>query len=290
MNALITRLRGFFKPRLSILGEMISPLQWLANRRAKVFIISYPKTGRTWLRMLLKSALEEYTGIKASDPLELHELSNADPRIPRLRVIHDDEPHWKTPKQLRRNKAKYKNKKVILLIRDPRDTMVSLYLQMTKRWRVFLPEWKTREAYIWQERGALQSMIAYYNIWAQSRHLPGGLLLIRYEDIHANTATVLKKILAFMGINDISDAAIAKAIEQNQIEHIRAREQAGEFKTKRLQPGIQGDAESLKARKGKVGGWREYLSDSEGQKIAAYAAANLDPWYGYSVIDTSGTT
>jgi thioesterase domain-containing protein len=132
-------------------------------------------------------------------------------------------------------------------------------------------------------------MVAYYNIWAESRGLPGNLLLLRYEDVHADTAAALKKMLAFIGIGDMSDAAIAKAIEQNKIERVRAREQAGEFATKRLQPGIKGDPESLKARKGKVGGWREYISDAEGAKIAAYAAKHLDPWYGYGALSANGT-
>lgn len=287
MSTISTRIRGIFKGRLSVIGETISPLQWVQNRRAQVFIVSYPKTGRTWVRMLLKTALENYTGVKATDPLEFHELSDADARVPRIRVIHDDEPHWKVPSQLRRNKAKYGGKKVVLLIRDPRDTMVSLYLQMTKRWRVFLPEWKSIDTFIWQDRGALKSMVAYYNIWAESRNLPGDLMLIRYEDIHADPKTVLRQLLAFIGIGAVDDRLIADAVEQNRIDRVREREAAGEFETKRLQPGIAGDPESLKARKGKVGGWSEYISDAEAARIADYAAQYLDPWFGYGGIGSA---
>lgn len=278
---MVTRLRGVWKPRLSILGEMISPWQHWQNYRAAAFIISYPKTGRTWLRMLIKSALEIHTGITCSDPLETHEISDRDPRVPRLRVIHDDEPHWKRPDQLRRNKSKYRNKRVVLLVRDPRDTMVSLYLQMTKRWKVFKPEWKDIDTFIWQERGALRSMIAYYNIWAQSRSLPGALMLVRYEDIHADPPATLDRVLTFLGVTGVHVETLHAAVEANTIARVRAKEQAGVFASKRLRPGIAGDPESFKARRGEVGGYLQYLTHEQAARIAAYTTSHLDPWYGY---------
>jgi hypothetical protein len=41
------------------------------------------------------------------------------------------------------------------------------------------------------------------------------------------------------------------------------------------------DPESFKMRRGKVGGYRKYLS--EGQQYAANAPAELDPRFGYSL-------
>ena len=48
-----------------------------------------------------------------------------------------------------------------------------------------------------------------------------------------------------------------------------------------LHPGDVRDPESFKVRRGKVGGYREYLS-LEDQKYAADALMKLDPRFGYN--------
>jgi len=58
-------------------------------------------------------------------------------------------------------------------------------------------------------------------------------------------------------------------------------EAAGAFDSKILHPGDVRDPESFKVRRGKVGGYREYLS-VEDQQYAANALAELDPRFGYS--------
>ena len=276
------RIRGIFKGRLSILGEYISPPRVLERMRSDLYIISYPKTGRTWLRMLMKQALHQHLGIPIKDPLEFHELTNYDNRLPRISVAHDDEPHWKKPSELTTNKKRwYRNKKVILVIRDPRDTMVSLYIQMTRRWKVFTPSDKSMNDYIWQERGALKTMIRYYNIWAENKEIPADLLLVKYEDLHERPLQCLRKCIEFLGIYDISDETLMSAIEENKLEKLKKREASGEFTSKRLRPGFKGDPESMKMRKGKIGGYEDYLTPKQGDAVLEYTSQNLDPWYGY---------
>lgn len=273
--------RAFFHSRLLILGEYIGP-RALRRRRAGLFMISYPKTGRTWLRMMLNSALHQHLDVPRTDPLEFDDLTRADPRIPRILVAHEDEPHWKKPEQLTIDKRRwYKGKRVILVIRDPRDTMVSMYLQMSRRFGVFVESEKSMHEFIWQQRGALKSMIRYYNIWADNRHVPDDLLLVRYEDMRRDPAGQLQRALQFVGVADVAEGAIKAAIEENRIERVRAREQAHEYATHRLRPGIQGDPESFKARRGKVGGYRDYLDRADIEAISRVIHDQLDRWYGY---------
>ena len=284
-QSLMFTLRGAFKGKLSILGEHISPPRVIERLRSDLYLVSYPKTGRTWLRMLMKTALHKHLGVPVKDPLEFHELTEKDERIPRISVVHDDEPHWKKTHELTSDKSKwYRNKKVILLIRDPRDTMVSLYIQMTKRWKVFTESEKTINEFIWQETGALKSMIEYYNIWAQNRDIPKDLLMIRYEDIHSQTLQKLRESIEFLGVNDTPNDTLNEAIEFNRLEKLKKREASGEFNTKRLKPGSKDDPESMKVRKGKVGGYQEYLSYDEACKIRDYTYEHLDPWYGYKAL------
>jgi hypothetical protein len=48
-----------------------------------------------------------------------------------------------------------------------------------------------------------------------------------------------------------------------------------------LHPGDVRDPESFKVRRGKVGGYREYLS-AEDQQFAEAALTKLDPRFGYT--------
>jgi hypothetical protein len=64
-------------------------------------------------------------------------------------------------------------------------------------------------------------------------------------------------------------------------------EAAGAFDSKILRPGDVRDPESFKVRRGKIGGYREYLS-SDDQAYAADAMAKLDPRFGYDPHQDSG--
>jgi hypothetical protein len=58
-------------------------------------------------------------------------------------------------------------------------------------------------------------------------------------------------------------------------------EAAGAFDSKILHPGDVRDPESFKVRRGKIGGYCEYLS-AEDQKYAADELMKLDPRFGYN--------
>ena len=72
-----------------------------------------------------------------------------------------------------------------------------------------------------------------------------------------------------------------EALEFSRFENMQKLEAAGVFDSKILHPGDVRDPESFKVRRGKVGGYREYLSD-EDLKYAADALRKLDPQFSYN--------
>lgn len=198
--------------------------------------------------------------------------------MPRIRAHNDDEPHWKTPAQLDTDKAHFRNHKVILLVRDPRDTVVSLWFQKTKRWRTYE---RSLHEFVREPSGSVQTMIAFYNIWAKQRQDAGAVLLVRYEDIHEDPAGTLRRMLDFAGLEAVSDEVVAQSVEAAAFDRMRKREAKAEWKTSRLRPGDPEDRESFKARRGKVGGYHDYLSEEDVAWLTALVETELDPWYGY---------
>jgi hypothetical protein len=72
-----------------------------------------------------------------------------------------------------------------------------------------------------------------------------------------------------------------EALEFSRFENMQKLEAAGAFDSNILHPGDVRDPESFKVRRGKVGGYREYLSFGD-QKYAADELMKLDPRFGYN--------
>ena len=273
--------RSAVHPVTSRFVERWSPYRYHLNRRAEAFMLWFPKCGGTWAKLQLHTALTRHFGVEGAPPLELELLKDYDARIPRIRPFHDDAPHWKRPDQLREHKRRYRGRKVMLLVRDPRDAIVSLHLQVTRRWKVD-PE-MTLDDFVWNPRGSFQTMIRYYNIWAQQRDVPSEILLMRYEDMRAEPERAVRSMLDFIGVPEVSDEIIREAVEYNRIDKLRQREAAGQYDTRRLQPGDPSDPDSFKARKGEVGGFRSVLRPEDIERMTRIIEEELDPWYGYPI-------
>src|SRR5688572_14287085 len=134
---------------MTILQNLISPLPrsirrliyragyYIENRMhpsTDIYIISYPKTGRTWLRVLIGKAISEHAKLNENLILKTPKLTAA-VGLPITRFTHDDASlnaaqHYNT---LETDKSRFRNQKIIFLARDPRDTIVSCYFQATKR-------------------------------------------------------------------------------------------------------------------------------------------------------------
>lgn len=271
------RARHFYKA-LNIYKLRWSPFERRAHRQTDVYMLWFPKTGGTWVRLLINGALQRHTGITPEVPLDFEAFERADPPVPRIRAHNDDEPHWKTPAQLETDKKHFRNHKVILLVRDPRDTVVSLWFQKTKRWRTYE---RSLHEFVREPSGSVQTMIAFYNVWAKRRDDAGEVLLVRYEDIHEDPVGTLRRMLDFAGLDAVSDEVVAQSVEAADFDRMRKREAKAEWKTSRLRPGDPEDRESFKARRGKVGGYHDYLSAEDVAWVTDLIERELDPWYGY---------
>ena len=161
-------------------------LQYCRFLETDAFLISYPKCGRTWLRIMLGWYVG---GLDAPNPLEVYRLSCMLPGYRRLEVSHDDYPHWKTADRLFTDKEAYRNKIVLFLVRNPRDVLVSNYFQFTRRKDMELAKVNfsgTISDFIRNPVGGIAGLVGFYNIWAANRQVPARFELLTYEDLSAS--------------------------------------------------------------------------------------------------------
>lgn len=251
-----------------------------AKNKSEFLLISYPKCGRTWLRLMLGRIFQTHFGLTDANLLELDELGQLNPNIPKIWVSHDDKPQWKKPEELVTSKEEYKDKKVIFLVRDPRDVVVSNYFQKTKRREAYNG---SLSEYIYEPLGSFETILKFYNIWAENRTVPQKFLLVRYEDIHNHSQSELGRILEFLGLSGVTEQIIRETIEYASFENMRKMEVENTFDSPRLNPLNPTDPTSYKTREGKVGGFVDHLSREEIEYLNRRMKESLSDFYGYSI-------
>lgn len=251
--------------------------QWMIDRYQRwttdVYVVSFPKSGRTWLRTILGTVFQLRFGTKGVDPSSIHHMWKQDRRIPRFTFTHDMNAHLVSPAQVHWNGDLYSGKKTILLVRDPRDTIVSLYFEMTKRAHAYEG---TIGSFIRQDVGGIASLVAFLNDWCRNRNRLSLSHLICYEDIHALPLSTIAAALEFSGIAGTPDALIQEAIDRCSFGAMRRMELSGAVPHVRLRPGDVSDPESYKVRRGKVGGYVDSLSSADCAFLDRYIYDHLD--------------
>jgi hypothetical protein len=217
------------------------------------FLVSFPRSGNTWTRFLVCNL------INPDDPVNFAQLESRIPEIydvtdralrafPRPRIIKSHEcfdPRYK---------------KIVYIVRDPRDVLISYYEFQLKR-RVISDELSLEdfvprfiESEIEPKTGSWRDHVVS---WTATRGGQKNFLLLRYEDMLADTQKESTKIAAFLGL-DSSPERIARAVALSSADRMRKleKEQSRQWKetkkTRQDKPFV---------RKAASGGWKSILSE-----------------------------
>ncbi|BBK29474.1 sulfotransferase domain-containing protein [Stella humosa] len=246
------------------------------------FVLEYPKCGRTWLRLMIGRAVALATGLDLADPTDLGRLASLRPGLPRILVTHDDDPELKRVEDIWRDKTIYRGRRVLLQIRDPRDVVVSYFFHRTTRNHEaapVAPYQGTMATFARHPQGGIPNIVAFYNAWAAGRDEPAALLRLDYEDLVADPAAGLAAALAFLELPSPGPDGIRAVVEDSSFARMQALEAAGTVPGRRLTLVDPSNPEARKVRRGKVGGYRDYLAADDIAWIEDYLARHLDPWY-----------
>jgi len=251
-----------------------------------VIILSLPKSGRTWLRAFLCACFCRRFGLEFTLRPGRYDL----PGFPRVVFSHDLFEHRTKGDRWDRVRGKYlvprrelKRAKIIVLARDPRDCFVSLYLQLTRRDPNAPAKLRQKSVseMLRDEKFGMRAIISTMNHWLNEFSHGDNFTLVRYEALRAAPAEHFRDLLGVLG-EPLPDATtFQEALEFSRFENMQKLEAAGTFDSKILHPGDVRDPESFKVRRGKVGGYREYLSARD-QQFSAAAMKELHPRFGYA--------
>lgn len=245
----------------------------------EIYVVSYPKCGRTWLRIMLQRCLElQQLSLQCFNDKSLVGIAGG----PVIRFEHD-QGNW-VPAPLRTDQlsfraTKYQKKKVLLMVRDPRDILVSSWHHLKYRERIYQ---RGLPVFIRDDLVGIRKIIAFTNMWIENSHIPSNFSLLSYEAMHSNPVSSLSKVLEFMEI-DVEQQFLHTAVEDSSFDRMQRMELRGSLREPWMKPGARKLKESMKVRRGKVGGYRDELRQEDieflNKVIKSELSAELTQYY-----------
>lgn len=250
---------------------------WLSE--ADAVVVSYPKSGRTFVRAMLARLYRRRFGIDERQLLEFPMLRRAPGEVPRVLFTHAGDA-MRRPDEIRFDPSAYARKKVVLIARYPGDIAVSRHHHLKHRSRDRarrqLAE-QPLERFVWADQGGIPSIVEFLN---QASAMPC-VTIIRYEDFLKDPEEALRQLADAIGL-ETDDAGIFDAVAFARLPSLKQREREGYFISPRLRPARKDDERSSKVRSGNAGGYRAQLGEDAASRIDDYVAAKLSPVFRYS--------
>jgi hypothetical protein len=269
--------------------------RWLRGReefaklqRCDWVLVSWGKSGRTWLRVMLSRAYQLKGHLGGRDLLDFDNLKKRDSQLPAVFFTHNNYLRDYTGNQ--QSKSHFRDKRTVLLVRDPRDVAVSQFFQWQFRMRPnkkfindYPPHGSTIDVwnFVLDKEAGVPRIVDYFNGWAQALPDLQDLLVVRYEDMRKDPRAVLAEILAFTG-TEVTAEQVQEGVDFAAYDNMKKMEKDSFFKGSgaRVKPGDMDNPQSFKVRKGKVGGYRDYFTDEQCAQLDQLVA-QLDPMFGY---------
>ena len=239
------------------------------------FVVSYPKSGNTWVRMLISNLLSpdkpaDFWAINRLVP-ELETVTKRQlVKMPRPRVIKS---HFVFDPRYPRT---------IYIVRDPRDVVISEYHYQRKTRTIddqyplseyverFLAGKTAPEVGSWAEHTAS---------WLSTRDGDPRFLLVRYEKLLSDTAGELSRMAEFLNI-PANAQRLVQVVQLSSADRMRSLEKM-QSNASSLMRGSRKDLAFVRAAKS--GGWKSDLPEPQVEKIEA-AWGPIMRYLGYELL------
>jgi hypothetical protein len=215
-----------------------------------IFLVSYPKSGNTWVKFILLNILVEAGELE--NDYSFKTLDETIPEISRDNLMKK----WKykaIPRFIKSHIAYkeifFKKNRTLLIIRDPRDVMVS-YFHYALNTTGFNFDGDF-SSFIRHKKYGLESCIRHQISW---QHKASSI--IKYEDLKKNGKEILITAIDKLGIS-LQKEILHQAFEKASFENMKKLE-----KTPKKYKNIHKKGYNF-MRKGSGGQWSEYFTEDD---------------------------
>ena len=245
-------------------------------------IVSYPKSGRTWLQKMIIEAICLERGIKEkiNDITELSEMADL-PLILSTHAGSSWEEHIQDENTVSVDDwSKYSHAKVVFLYRDPRDILVSQYHHIVNRTGYMTFH---KDYVIDNKNVGLLKIINFMNKWLKNSDAHSDkIMILSYETMRQDTETDLARLFEFWDI-PVSPENIKQAIENCTLDKMRQKEKENADSPWMVTKKGAG-SNAFHSRKGMIGEYLEFFSEDQVDQINDKINGKLDARFGYDKI------
>ncbi|XP_031239681.1 sulfotransferase 6B1-like [Mastomys coucha] len=236
--------------------ELLDSLDSFDAREDDIFLVSYPKSGTHWLAEVIERIPD--AGITLTSPIELGDISKFEElkMIPKRRAIPTHLNYEMLPVTV-----KQKQCKIIYIVRNPKDTAVSMFhyyrdnpnLPSTETWAAFLELFLKGDV-------VYGSWFDHVLGWEEHKNNKNVLFLF-YEEMKKDFVKSLKKITAFLGI-DVNDSEMGKIARSTSFSEMKNKAAKENCDPNHVICALTSDR-NLVFRKGVVGDWINYFTPKQ---------------------------
>ena len=207
-------------------------------------ILAFPNSGNTWLRFILNNL-----GVKLEvDYITTQQGTGHKEMLTFKQIVS----------YIEKYPNKFHNNNILFLHRDPRDTIVSSYFHITRR---FLMNYDGGlPVFLRDPRNGLEKCIQF-NLYMKEEfnHPKDKIDFISYDQLHNSPKEALSKVLNLFQV-ERSEEDIYSSVKNSSVEIMKVEELKINRKLKLTRPE---DPESFKTRRGIMGGYVDYLSEED---------------------------
>ncbi|XP_008777578.2 flavonol 3-sulfotransferase-like [Phoenix dactylifera] len=282
------KFQGFWIPE-PVLPGIMDMQQNFKARPDDLFVLSYPKSGTTWLKALTYAIMT-----RTQYPFDHHPLLGQNPHdcvpfmdrtyakgqaseldaMPSPRILNTHLPYPLLPDSIKSLCCK-----VIYVCRDPKDVLVSRwYFSNRMRLQSMEPIPFTKAFEMFCEGscpyGSVWEHVLEY--WEESQRRPEKVLFLKYEEILEDPLRSVLRLAEFMGCpfspEEEKEGVVEEVIKLCSFDKLKSLEVN---KTGKLHPDFPLTNDSY-FRKGEAGDWRNHMSPEMARKLDRITEQKLE--------------
>jgi sulfotransferase family protein len=230
-----------------------------------VLFLSYPKSGRTWVRFLVDAYLADLHGPPVSNVFEVEDRLDRRWRIEWTHLTGAMIERLPYDRVGEVDFARLEGRACVHLSRDPFATLASAYFQARDRVKVFQG---TPSEFVRSPLFGARKLAAFRALVESLRGRFSSFAELTYEELREDPAAGLRTVLSMLGTG-IDPERIARTVALGSFENLRRLARTPEYAGTPLAPVDPDSPGSDKVRRGGDGGWRELFDEEDARYIAS---------------------
>ena len=224
-----------------------------------MLFLSYPKSGRTWVRFLVDAYLADLHDLQLANVFEVERKLDRRWRIEWTHLTGAMIAGLPYDRIGEVDLSKIDSRPCVFLSRNLHATLASAYFQARDRVKVFEG---TPSEFVRSPLFGIRKLVAFYNLGEELKGRFSSFTHLTYEGLRQNPAAGLIATLEVLGA-EIDPERVERAVRLGDIESLRRLARSPEYADTAIAPVDRDNPDSEKIRRGDDQAWRSLFDEDD---------------------------